>query len=151
MTHRFNFYRTANLVLIAGLLTLSSGLASAQSKHCLVLRGAYAFTQSGTAVFPGNSTPIPFYSVGIFTFDETGKWTQVSSSNFNGSIARSVPGSGTYTLKPDCSGTMTTVFPDGSIHFVDFALSKRGKTFYAIGVADYGRGNMTTVVATRID
>jgi hypothetical protein len=151
MTHRFNFYRTANLVLIAGLMTLSTSLANAQSPHCTVLKGAYAFTQSGTAVVPGTSTPVSFYTVGVITFDETGKWTQVSSTNFNGSIARSVPGSGTYTLKPECSGTMTTVFPDGSLRMVDFALAKRGKTFYAVGVADYGPGNLTTIVATRID
>jgi len=151
MAHRSNYHRTAKLAVLAGLLILAHGRANAQSPHCTVMKGAYAFTQSGTAVFPGNSTPQPFYSVGTMTFDETGKWTQVSSSNFNGLVARSVPGSGTYILKPDCSGTMTTVFQDGSIHFVDFALSKRGKTFYAIGVADYGPGNMTTIVANKVD
>jgi len=151
MTHLFNHHRTAKLAILTGLLTLGSGLANAQSPHCTVLKGAYAFTQSGTAVFPGNSTPLPFFIVGIFTFEETGKWTQVASSNFNGLVSRAVPGSGTYTLKPDCSGTMTTVFQDGSVHMADFALSKRGKTFYAIGVANFGPGNMTTIVANKVD
>jgi hypothetical protein len=151
MTQRSKLYRPANLAIIAGLLALSTSAAMAQSSHCMVLKGAYAFTQSGTGVFPGSSTPIPFFVVGIFTFDETGKWTQVSSSNFNGLVVRSVPASGTYTLKPDCTGTMTTVFLDGSIHMVDFALSKRGKAFYAIGVAENGPGNMTTITATKVD
>ena len=151
MTNLSNHYRTVKLAILTGLLTLAPGLASAQSPHCTVLKGAYAYTQSGTAVFPGNSTPVPFFIVGIFTFEETGKWTQVSSGNFNGSVYRSVPGSGTYTIKPDCLGTMTTVFQDGSVRLVDFALSKRGKTIYAVGVPDLGPGNMTTFVATRID
>jgi len=151
MTHLFNLYRTAKLAIFAVTLTLASGLANAQSPQCTVLRGAYAFTASGSAVFPGNSAPVPLNAVGVIKFDADGTFTNVVSQNFNGFVQRFAPGTGTYTLKPDCSGTITQVFLDGSIHISDFVVSKRGKTIYAVGVGDHGPRNMLALTATRID
>lgn len=151
MTQLFNLYPTAKLTVVTGLLVLLPDLARAQAPHCNVLKGAYAFTASGTAVFPGNPAPVPFTWVGIQTFDGAGKWSLLGSTNFSGFIQRSVPLSGTYILNPDCSGTMSTVFPDGSIRLSDIAVSRRGKTIYGVGVADVGPGNMLALTATRID
>jgi hypothetical protein len=151
MTHLFNLYRTAKLAIFAALPILAIGIANAQSPQCTALKGTYAFTASGSAVFPGNSTPVLLNAVGVLKFDAGGTFTAVVSQNFNGFVQRFAPGSGTYTLKPDCSGTITQVFLDGSVHVSDFAVSRRGKTIYAVGVGDEGPGNMIALTATRID
>jgi len=148
MTNRFNMYQTARLAFVVGLMALAPSLASAQPR-CTALNGIYAFTFSGT--FPG-STPIPFNGVGVETFqgsEGSGTFTGTESANFNGSIVRDGPISGTYTLNPDCTGTMIAKFPDGSTGPGSaFVVANEGKTIYMIGL-NPGGGTLS-VTFTRI-
>src|SRR5207245_1972660 len=123
MTKHYNMYRMARTALLAGLMVLASGLASAQAPRCSVLTGTYAMTFSGTFVAPGTTVPMPFNGVGIVTFDPAGKWTGVESGNFGFSVLRSAPFSGTYTLNPDCTGTSTGKLPDGTTTHSDFVVA----------------------------
>src|SRR3954452_8592829 len=134
MTHGINMYRTARLALVVGLMGMAPGLASAQAPRCSTLTGTYAALATGTLVIPGSAAPAPFNAVAIQTFDGAGKWTATESANFNGTILRNAPLSGTYTLNPDCTGTMTAKFPDGTLGRQDFVVADGGKLIYAIGV-----------------
>ena len=135
MTNRFNLYQTAKLALVVGLMTLAPSLASAQEPRCLVLKGAYTFAFSAT----GSTTAGPFNGVGLTTFDGAGKWTGIESVNFNGFIVRWQAFSGTYTLNPDCTGTIIAVFANGVVgKGQDFVVADGGKTINAIGLGDQG-------------
>jgi hypothetical protein len=75
------------------------------------LRGRYGFAISGTR--PSGPPPAPLEAmigVAITTFDGRGNLTQVD--NIHGAISGlnpDRPGGGTYTLKEDCTGTMTLI------------------------------------------
>jgi hypothetical protein len=150
MTYRFNMNHAYRLIAATGLLiSMTAGPASAEASGCSIT-GSYAVLATGTTTPPGTSSPAPFNAVAIQTFDGTGKWTAVESGNFGGLILRSVTISGTYTLNPDCTGTMKAVFLDGSTGTQDFVVTKGGKTIYAIGVDAVGVGNTLTTVFTRL-
>jgi hypothetical protein len=74
------------------------------------LRGSYGFTISGTR--PSGPPPAPieqFVGLAISHFDGEGHVTQPTGSS-HGSISgdsQTDTGTGTYSLNPDCSGTMT--------------------------------------------
>lgn len=75
------------------------------------LRGRYGFAISGTR--PSGPPPAPLEAmigVAITTFDGHGNLTQVD--NIHGAISGlnpDRPGTGTYSLKDDCTGTMTLI------------------------------------------
>ena len=150
MTNRFNMYQMAKLAALTGLVVLAPGIASAQRAACPVLKGTYIFTFSGAQVFPGSATPAPFNGVGVQTFDGTGKSTGTESANFGAFVLRFAPISGTYKLNPDCTGTMTAIFPDGSSGTSDFVITNEGKTIHAISVDNMGPGNTITITFTKI-
>jgi hypothetical protein len=74
--------------------------------------------------FTGNDDQVPFAIAGYGVFDGNGKEKSVVSSNFNGEVTRKESISGTYTVKADCTGTLTFaggsqidlfIAPDGSM------------------------------------
>jgi hypothetical protein len=75
------------------------------------LRGQYGFTISGSR--PSGPPPAPLEAmigIAITTFDGRGNLTQVD--NIHGGISGlnpDRPGTGTYTIKEDCTGTMTLI------------------------------------------
>ena len=143
MTNRFLMYLTAGLMLLA------PAMASAQTPSCNSLSGTYALVFNGTAVFPGSTTPVPFNGIGIGTFFN-GKATGTESANFGSLVLRNAPLNSTYTLNGDCTGSMTTKFPDGSVGHADFVIADGGKTIYAISVDSVGPGSITTLTFTKI-
>ncbi len=150
MTNRYSFYQMARLAVLAGLVVLAPGIASAQRAACPVLKGTYIFTFSGTQVLPGSATPVPYNGVGVQTFDGAGKYTGTESANFGVLVLRSAPISGTYKVNPDCTGTTTAIFPDGSSGTADFVISNEGKTIHAVGVDNMGPGSTVTITFTKI-
>jgi hypothetical protein len=144
MTNRFHMFLTAGLMLLA------PALASAQAPRCSTLSGSYAVVFSGTFLPPGATSLIPYNGVGIQTFDGLGKITGTESGNFGGLILRNAPLTGTYTLNSDCTGTVTSKFPDGSLGHADFVVADGGKTIYAIGVDNAGPGAITTLTLTKM-
>lgn len=140
MTHGFTktslfLKEVTRLGWCAGLIALAVSTASAQPR-CSVLEGSYAFTSQGTIPVPGSTTSatVPFGVVGIATFDAAGTFSQVESGFFPGTVLRSVRMAGTYVLNPNCTGTATLRFPDGTSSTVDFVVSNQGKTLYGVGV-----------------
>ena len=97
----------ATLVLL-GLILGWSSTASAHQNGCsnLNLRGTYAFTIHGQILAPGG--PLIIDGVAKTTFDGYGNLTQVDAVAVDGNLAQVWrPGTGAYTLNPDCTGTMT--------------------------------------------
>ena len=116
------------LVVGAGVLSVGTGYAKnekASGAKCskATLKGTYLFAQNGVEL-KGNEQR-PFAIAGYDVFDGNGKVKGHASANFNGKITRSKePLPGTYTVKANCTGTLTFtngtrydifIAPDGSM------------------------------------
>src|SRR5918995_7024884 len=87
------------------------------------LHGTYLFAQNGVEI-KGNDQR-PFAIAGYDVFDGNGEVKGHATTNFNGKITRSKePLPGTYTVKANCTGTLTFtngtrydifIAPDGSM------------------------------------
>jgi hypothetical protein len=118
------------LVVGAGALTtVGAGYAkdedSARAKCSeATLHGTYLFAFNGVEI-TGNNDQVPFAIAGYAVFDGNGKEKGVASSNFNGKVTRKEPVSATYTVKADCTGTVT--YRDGSQ--IDLFIAPDGSMF----------------------
>jgi hypothetical protein len=116
---RFTFVKIAGLSL---LLLLAAASAYAHDGGSLVctdatLHGKYGFTVTGTRpsgpTIPGSPPPPIEQIVGVALTHFNGDGTFTQTDNIHGSIsgypesAQDRPGSGTYDLKANCTGTMT--------------------------------------------
>ena len=120
------------LLLVVGaavLTTVGAGYAKDEDTSrakCseATLHGTYPFAFDGVEI-KGNNDQVPFAIAGYAVFDGNGKEKSVVSSNFNGEVSRKEPISGTYTVKADCTGTLT--FADGSQ--IDLFIAPDGSMF----------------------
>ena len=130
-------YLAALLVVLAvvgvvGVLAVGRGFAdeenadeeNAAGAKCseATLDGIYLFAFDGSTIEGKDQGP--FAVAGYDVFDGNGHVKSVDSFNANGSVGRKVHNSGTYTVKADCTGTVTYgpkealdvfVAPDGSM------------------------------------
>ncbi len=99
----------------AALLLWSNGALARQDAQagCTVatLKGSYGYTVTGSLA--GGPTPGPFAAVGRLTFDGAGNFQNSRTISRNGLITPRVQGTGTYSIEPDCAGTM--LFSDGGV------------------------------------
>ena len=80
--------------------------ASSRAKCSVAtLKGTYLFAQNGVEI-RGNDQR-PFAIAGYDVFDGDGGVKGVASGNVNGEVFRKDPFSGTYTVKANCTGTVT--------------------------------------------
>jgi hypothetical protein len=100
------------------------GQVKKQEKKCseATLHGTYLFAGAGVEI--QGTDQLPYAYAGYEVFDGNGKVKGVGSGNFNGEVFRNEPSSGTYTVKADCTGTITYtddseydlfIAPDGSM------------------------------------
>ena len=110
-------------VLTVGAVYVNNEDAGAKKCSVATLHGTYLFAFNGVEI-QGNDEQVPFAFAGYAVFDGNGKEKGVASSNFNGEVTRKEPVSATYTVKADCTGTVTYrdgsqidvfIAPDGSI------------------------------------
>jgi hypothetical protein len=92
------------------LTTVGAGYAkdeNASRAKCskATLKGTYLFAEDGVEL-KGNDQR-PFAIAGYDVFDGNGEVKGVSSGNFNGEVFRKEPFTGTYTVKANCTGTVT--------------------------------------------
>jgi hypothetical protein len=105
-----------SLVGVVGVLAIGAGYAKdedAGRAKCseATLDGTYLLAYDGVEL-KGNNDQRPFALAGYDVFDGNGKVKTVFSSNFNGEVSRNETLSGTYSVKADCTGTLT--FADGT-------------------------------------
>jgi len=81
-------------------ITIGTGARADAGCSAETIRGAYALYATG------NVSGIPWAGNGRFTFDGTGRSTATMIESYNGLIDDGTL-DGTYTLNPDCRGSMT--------------------------------------------
>jgi hypothetical protein len=111
------------------------------------LTGTFVFTASGFLVAPPQFAG-PFAGVGTQTFDGNGGTHATETVSQNGNILK-VTITGTYTVNPDCTGSMTLNIssqnpPVSLTDHISFAIVDSGAGFQAIqtdpGVVVTGTG-----------
>ena len=135
------------LFLVSTLLVFGSKASLAQPSACdnSTLRGSYAFTIHGTLFLPGGATLIAD-GIDRVTFDGRGNFTQLDAVATNGEFATPGwrPGSGTYSVNPDCTGTQTVVIPGMPDLHLQFIVAQSGNTIHQVvidpGVATTAEG-----------
>jgi hypothetical protein len=131
------------------LLTLALAASSTLTAHAsecsnLTIKGTYAFTIHGTVFLPNGFTLL-IDGIAKLTFDGKGNETQVDAVATNGILAPGWrPGSGTYSVNPDCTGTQIIVvegLPDLHLQFI---VAQGGNTIHQVvtdpGVATTAEG-----------
>lgn len=128
------------LLLVSTLAMFGSQLSSAQPSACdnSTIRGSYAFTIHGTLFLPNGSTLI-VDGIDRATFDGHGNFTQLDAVATNGVFATAGwrPGSGTYSVNPDCTGTQTLVVAGMPDLHLQFIVAQSGNTIHQV-VTDPG-------------
>jgi hypothetical protein len=146
-----NRYLAALLVVLGvvglvGVLAVGRGFAedeNASRAKCseATLKGTYLFAQNGVEI-KGNEQR-PFAIAGYDVFDGNGEVKGLASANFNGQTFRNEPLPGTYSVKGDCTGTITFtngtrydtfIAPDGS----KFAFVRTNPEFVSSGFEQRG-------------
>jgi hypothetical protein len=146
-----NRYLAALLVVLGvvgllGVLAVGRGFAedeNASRAKCseATLKGTYLFAQNGVEI-KGNDQR-PFAIAGYDVFDGNGEVKGLASANFNGQTFRNEPLPGTYSVKGDCTGTITFtngtrydtfIAPDGS----KFAFVRTNPEFVTSGFEQRG-------------
>jgi hypothetical protein len=130
---RMNRYLAALLVVLGGVgllgvVAVGRGFAddeNATGAKCseATLKGTYLFAQNGVEI-KGNDQR-PFAIAGYDVFDGSGEVKGLASANFNGKITRKEPLPGTYTVKANCTGTLT--FTNGTRY--DIFMAPDGSKF----------------------
>jgi hypothetical protein len=131
--------------LLALALVVSSPLMS-HASICSnsTIRGSYAFTIHGSIFLPDGSTVL-LDGLAKQTFDGNGNFRQVDAVAANGNLPPGWrPGSGTYSVNPDCTGTQTIVIPGNPDVHLQFIVAQSGNTIHQVvidpGVAATAEG-----------
>ena len=115
------------------MVLVASSAVTAQPRGCTdsTIRGSYAFTIHGQILTPGG--PLLVDGIAKTTFDGGGDLTQVSAVAINGNIPLIwSPSTGTYTVNPDCTGTMTLISTSQPpLHFA-ILVSQSGNHIHAV-------------------
>lgn len=70
------------------------------------MNGDYLFTHRGESSLAGPGTNV---FVGVYTFDGNGNYSLVATRSLNGVIGSRITGEGSYTLEPNCTGTIESI------------------------------------------
>jgi hypothetical protein len=101
-------FRISLILTLIAMAASSAVSAHDHDKGCTdsTIKGPYAFTVHGQILTPNG--PIPIEGLAKTTFDGNGNLTQVDTIAENGNVSVIWrPGTGTYTVNSDCTGTMT--------------------------------------------
>ena len=92
------------------------------------LNGTYLFGYIGWQVQGNGNNSQPVAYAGQETYNGTGTVRGINSISVNGSITRNEPYTGTYTVHPDCTGTLVENVGNVPIHF-DLFIAPSGDEF----------------------
>jgi hypothetical protein len=140
-------FRTSLFLLTVALAASSPLMAHASACSNATIQGTYAFTIHGTIFLPDGSTLL-IDGVAKETYDGKGNETQVDAVADNGNLAPGWrPGSGSYSVNPDCTGTQTISvagLPDLHLQFV---VAQGGNTIHQVVIDP---GSATTAEGERV-
>jgi hypothetical protein len=137
-------FRYSPFFLLLALVVSSLLTAHASACSNSTIRGSYAFTIHGTIFLPDGSTLL-IDGIDKITFDGKGNLRQVDAVATNGILTPGWrPGTGTYSVNPDCTGTQTIVIPGMSDLHLQFIVAQSGNTIHQVvtdpGVATTAEG-----------
>jgi hypothetical protein len=115
------------MLITLGPITLQQSYAQEEGCTLATLNGSYVFDATGYNIV--NSSPQPKAVVESLDVKGGGTLTSQATVSINGSIHRGIPGSGTYTVNADCTGTLT--FNPQGPHF-DIFIAPNGGQFHMI-------------------
>ena len=148
----------ALILLVVGaaalLTTVGAGYAkdedASSSAKCSVatLEGTYLFAQNGVEIKGDEQRP--FALAGYDVFDGNGEVKGIDSGNFNGEVFHNDRFTGTYTVKANCTGTVT--FRDGDAIHGDIFIAPDGSKFAFVRTdpEDVGASLDSQVTAKRV-
>ncbi len=126
------------------------------------LKGAYAMTITGTRPaprvlpdFPGVAPGTIEQVIGVFiqVFDGAGLISHAENVTVKGSLSGlfpDQPGTGTYTINPDCTGSFTVNLPQVPAPLVNrMVVLRRGKEFRSVVISP--QTLMINVTAARVN
>jgi hypothetical protein len=122
------------LLGVVGVLAVEAGYAQdeaaqneAAGAKCskATLDGRYLFAEEGV-ILTGNDQ-VPFALAGYQEYDGNGKVEGVQSGNFGGEVVRNERFAGTYTVKANCTATVT--YTDGEPFRFDLFIAPDGSKF----------------------
>ena len=149
--------RSCKMFLMAGALAILSGVlpvwGQTRSGMCTnaILRGDYSFIVEGL-VFPAPGVEVAVRGVHLTNFDGDGGITQVDHLVIGGQPPALdwTPGTGTYKVNADCTGTMRITVPStGDFVNLRFVVSGQGRQIFAVVTAPFS-GPSRTVTSTGI-
>jgi hypothetical protein len=137
-------FRNSPFLLALALVVSSPLMSHASDCSNSTIRGSYAFTIHGSIVLPDRSTLL-VDGLAKQTFDGNGNFTQVDAVAVGGNLPPGWrPGSGTYSVNPDCTGTQTIVIPGNPDVHVQLIVAQSGNTIHQVvidpGVAATAEG-----------
>jgi len=125
-------FRISLFLLTLALAASLTSTAHASACSNSTIRGTYAFTIHGTIFLPDGSTLL-VDGIAKVTFDGKGNETQVDAVADNGNLAPGWrPGTGTYSVNPDCTGTQTIVIPGMPDLHLQFIVAQGGNTIHQV-------------------
>jgi hypothetical protein len=136
-------------LLMLALALAASSAVTAQASVCnnSTIRGSYAFTIHGQIFIPNGPT-LSIDGLAKTTFDGEGNLTQLDAVALNGNVA---PGwasnTGTYSVNPDCTGTMTVTNGNQPPVHLQIIVAQSGNTIHDMVIDP---GFATTAEAERI-
>ncbi len=142
------------LVLVAGFSAADQGIAAAGKKNttCSVatLKGRYIFADAGTLLPPafGAQAPTPAADAGFEIFNGDGTGTDIVTLRVNGVIVfHNIVASTTYTVNPNCTGTITVRVSGGAGPTFDIFVAPDGEAFSSIATDP---GNYPSRIVRRV-
>jgi len=113
---------------LSGVTMIGSQALAGEPCSIATMKGDYLYAQDG--VIPGKSAEKNqfFAQAGRENFDGNGRMSGIYSGNFNGSIVRGNY-AGTYTMKADCSGTVTFTDNAKQVYNYDIFATQGGSEF----------------------
>ncbi len=121
-------------LLLFTLALAASSTLTAHASACSnsTIQGSYAFTIHGTLFLPDGSTLL-LDGIAKETFDGKGNETQDDAVATNGILTPGWrPGTGSYSVNPDCTGTQTIVVPGMPDLHLQFIVAQSGNTIHQV-------------------
>jgi len=121
-----------SLLLLTFALAVSTLTAHASTCSNSTIRGSYAFTIQGTIFLPNGATLL-VDGIAKETFDGEGGETQVDAVATNGNLTPGWrPGTGTYSVNADCTGTQTISVPGLPDLHLQIIVAQSGNTIHQV-------------------
>jgi hypothetical protein len=142
------------IMIVCGLLVATSSMGptaradNEDTKVCTnrTLQGDYGFALEGEILGPG----LQFRGVVLQHYDGKGNFTQVDHIVFNGvpPAEEWTPGSGTYTVNPNCTGSAVVIVPGNPLSPINlhFVVVREGKEIRQVVDA-----NAVTAVGNKVE